>query len=78
MKNYCYLPYSTTQTDENNLTYLTYGIRLESDNPADVFEMEDISTDLAFVTHLAKILNENQVSSLHAADIIENLLVQLA
>lgn len=62
--------------NEDGLNYIGYGIIAYRTEPAEiVFQIDDISSERDEVIHLAKLISDNDVSSKHFDEIIEDFCV---
>ncbi|MBQ7125120.1 MAG: hypothetical protein IJO00_02030 [Clostridia bacterium] len=59
--------------DEYSGVYLTYGIRAIKDSDV-IFEICDVSTDLALVSEIVSSLNSENIPPYQAGDIISDMI----
>lgn len=74
---FLYLPIESELVSPFIGAYRTFGLRTyEVCNGVDkeVMLLPDISTDLSFVLHLARIFTQKQLDPIHLLDVVEDLL----
>lgn len=69
-----YLPYREPARSEDNGLYMTYGIRVLDEEGHEVAHVADVSTNEKVVTELCDVCSRTQVSPMHLADVIEDVL----
>lgn len=63
------------QSEENEI-YISYGIRFVDFDGNIIAKVSDVSSDCNFVEKVCKILNDNDVSVVHMADIIIDVIAE--